>query len=1729
MPAPSLPYFFDESLRQRFAQDIIEAVGTSRIDRAAGQWLRSLVDTPSGAQPGPRVDRLLVGDATPVCAELAGAFVISDPQNPAAPIYISTIMFGIYRFDSRTALLADLRQRFPELASTAREIDVERVEEPLFTWRMQMILAQQASHLDTLSEQLHRLPTLQAAVGQALQSKIDAALPGSGVDVFTHLTQIVNPQAALSIVPTPPVLSTQTLADVAYELHVDEFLQNGLFRQFLDRHGAVLDQAQAGRYLQALSDTDAAVPGTYESMLDDYWSTALEDGRTMRQAAAQASAEMFRQELLRSRTSGLLSHFEFRRLRALLPSPGAAADEHLIRVDSLAVDITGHGLLELAGIFLIEFRSGELPGLYLFSSSHGFARIANRQLMNTYFTDDRSREVLLSHASLVDRALISAQEGALAIRMREIGRPLFEAHIEAVIELQKRNLRHVLGLPSISYDKAAVRVDDALDIRGLLDHRLLRLNGSWRWEDEATDFEQIWSTGNTALREPRGDLPAPSDTWADRVDSLEVLVEQLSGLHAGVQACMYRELNRYLALVVEPSVDARELWVGQAGGGPMTSLVEFALEQVSGAVPAEMPADWVVQKDSSAGQPETVDGLPPVLLGHILQLVLQGFSRRYEQQVRQFHTQPVRRIDTRISPAAISTRVRENALRLEVTIERRLEKISDAALDMIQQVLDRPVSSLRETLGRLRVETYAVALSFDLSQSPVALSNAFVLHNPNEPDRYVMWAVGVGIGDFDSLRSIEAQLEARLKRVDQCVQVLDLLSEPDRSRLEDYLGSTDTPVIRLVLSKIEGHLIQMQQAEEVHRQALNTLCAYHDAAAWRLNASIFSNLLDAAERDDISRRLLSALRAAIQSIIDITIVPAWVSNAAPLDQAKLLLSLQRFYIACGLQDDFLFNVPTLHDYARQQLMRKLETDFPTLALDPDSITVKLTHYVAAPVAAGEVPQAIPAATASAMQNLTAFAVNRFYSVQEGTLSVQMADGTKPGPQLTPLYLRAMVRSLDLATGYMNLLGAAFNQDNPTYGERQERFAQQMPALDCLRALVLRLQGHLSADACRVIGAVLEMPDALARLPVGGQQVMICPLRLLPAERGWAPATVLGTYVLAPLAPARGPWVLYSLLGNFVFKEYADENALLDDIHASDTLQSYLLERIDASMRKIYAHGGFQEPHLPFSSESSLDVPFYRPRPVSLKVQPYDGNAMELLFQGMLDTFLWQMRRRMVTNAEEWKNSSRYLFTLGAEQLLAFLPGRLGALVGIWQSRSLFNASAAAAGQKRWGKALSEFTAAISVLITSRHVTREELPQEAAASGHSSEIAPFLEFSWHNDGLTPEVRNRLRAFEAHNVALNTLRKNELFNTYRDDADGRTYVAISGTVYELEYDQTRWFIVSDNMRGPAVKLGNDQKWVLDIQGGLKGGGALISRMKGAIVEDGVDEILVVEANGMTEIRRVSRVWAESIENAHAQARLYLENALDNLTLRAPSNAIDTRAVQIVSEFFGQRTPESELYDQIRRAVTKIYEGLMHPSLSPTDSQRFVVGTNRRGHEPSSAFTFDHDPARRIFLTERFFRVPVYRLKTHVARSGSFSIAAHYHAAILIHELSHQVLKTEDIAYVDSHAPFLDLLEDTPGHRLRVKNEQIAQQQHMLSYTTDRSLLFKQLEDGMWRDLRSDDGDGKRAILRITGVRNLERARDVFYGDSRKRAEILLNNADSVALLITLLGRRRFAGRR
>ncbi|WP_162874016.1 hypothetical protein, partial [Pseudomonas viridiflava] len=113
----------------------------------------------------------------------------------------------------------------------------------------------------------------------------------------------------------------------------------------------------------------------------------------------------------------------------------------------------------------------------------------------------------------------------------------------------------------------------------------------------------------------------------------------------------------------------------------------------------------------------------------------------------------------------------------------------------------------------------------------------------------------------------------------------------------------------------------------------------------------------------------------------------------------------------------------------------------------------------------------------------------------------------------------MADSLDVAKGYRRLLGSKLVESDPEYLTRKKLFSEQMPATGLLSAFTLTLRKELSEDAFVFINHVLNIPDGLARLPAMGREVMISPLCLLPATEGWAPTTVINTYIIGPAEPS----------------------------------------------------------------------------------------------------------------------------------------------------------------------------------------------------------------------------------------------------------------------------------------------------------------------------------------------------------------------------------------------------------------------------------------------------------------------------------------------------------------------------------------------------------------------------------------------------------------------------------
>lgn len=286
--------------------------------------------------------------------------------------------------------------------------------------------------------------------------------------------------------------------------------------------------------------------------------------------------------------------------------------------------------------------------------------------------------------------------------------------------------------------------------------------------------------------------------------------------------------------------------------------------------------------------------------------------------------------------------------------------------------------------------------------------------------------------------------------------------------------------------------------------------------------------------------------------------------------------------------------------------------------------------------------------------------------------------------------------------------------------------------------------------------------------------------------------------------------------------------------------------------------------------------------------------------------------------------------------------------------------------------------------------------------------------------------------------------------------------------------------------------------------------------------------IHAVGMDAIRRFYPRQSSMITQSLKLATLYLQNSRDNLLLLAPDISSPSRTLKLVKELFGLQTLTAEHIERITSVVDKLLSALLDPSLRCASSTRFVIGSQspsqRKTIGDALAFTVIPDPAQRLYLTKYFFNT---QLEYGRLLTQPFDIGAHARAVTLIHELSHLILNTMDIAYLDATHPFHDLIADDTQIGLDIKAGLKKRQNDTLSINTPRSELFQimNIVTGLKADpiAGTDSESLLNHILTVTGGQTLDDARRIFLTNPLKRVESILSNADSVALLLSKMGRR------
>jgi hypothetical protein len=234
--------------------------------------------------------------------------------------------------------------------------------------------------------------------------------------------------------------------------------------------------------------------------------------------------------------------------------------------------------------------------------------------------------------------------------------------------------------------------------------------------------------------------------------------------------------------------------------------------------------------------------------------------------------------------------------------------------------------------------------------------------------------------------------------------------------------------------------------------------------------------------------------------------------------------------------------------------------------------------------------------------------------------------------------------------------------------------------------------------------------------------------------------------------------------------------------------------------------------------------------------------------------------------------------------------------------------------------------------------------------------------------------------------------------------------------------------------------------------------------------------------------------------------------------------TRLETLFRNFFQVSQVTPTLLGKIEKVIIPLCRELANPKDDLLYTERFFAGLNADKKDNTVAFVFKDDKRRIVHFSEHFFNPKMDAFTAFLP--PRFNTDSHARAATLIHELSHLICDSEDLSMVYAMGPFSDLVDTTTAEGLLVKADLDGLRQS-LSRSIESSQLFSEKNDkGVWvglDQLPSRVRDYKK-ILSVTKTKTLADARLAFRNplSDELRVEVILANADSIALLISEMGR-------
>lgn len=580
-------------------------------------------------------------------------------------------------------------------------------------------------------------------------------------------------------------------------------------------------------------------------------------------------------------------------------------------------------------------------------------------------------------------------------------------------------------------------------------------------------------------------------------------------------------------------------------------------------------------------------------------------------------------------------------------------------------------------------------------------------------------------------------------------------------------------------------------------------------------------------------------------------LPSWLKMASPaelIQYSTLITEVAQAYHDAKYTS-WLDGVPDAQTFATQRLAARISADHPDANLDPASIRV-----VNAQATVAVLPDQETIVTDNTLHTetftLPQLAISNLGLLRPGKVILQMLNGTQIPPWFDEHYLRRLITEADVAQHYPAMLRTTL-LDAPAQRQHREfllrqQLHRQLPAL----AMALHLEGKpIDLDISAGIGELFDDApdrDTLWQLRAFGL------LRTLDAR----PDLPLNTWLIeAPRARSK-PCLLYRPLHSEPLLAFSDRQALLDAISSPGALQDDLLERLPEEDRKVYAYGGFLEPHLFYPLEDDWAVPFGKPSPATLATTPALSDPAHAIYQGCIDETISHFQAHARTSAQARWDRWKSLGWLLLNTALPFVPEPLAVPVWAIQLESAFLELVGGQQSRSPGEriaALVEFLLNLALLLLNHayrgiELQRQETPNHVGPPPDlpSESLLPtltnasprqILDFSWANATRTLDTSQQqaLGALRAQ-IPLGSLGEPipsgplQGLYLYQD----RTWAALNGTVYQVEYDagrqRPRIIDSKDELnKGPWLRQDEAGRWRLDLGLHLRGGMPLHKRIE------------------------------------------------------------------------------------------------------------------------------------------------------------------------------------------------------------------------------------------------------------------------------------------------------------